>query len=139
MDILGTHYEVTFLLSLWGAVLSTILSVMKLVEYWNNRFQVKISPVLRSDIDMGHDISIQNLSSKPVLLEYMEIFMQKGIWPFRQEQYFWSPEDSLLNARIEPSDAKVYNFSQGDYFSWKSKPVYVRLYFAGRKSITKKI
>jgi len=139
MDMFGSDFEVTFLLSLWGAVLSTVLSVLKVLEYWNNRFQVKISPILRGDIYTGHDISIQNLSSRPVLLEYMELFTLKGKWPFRQEQNIWSPEDSFLNARIEPSDAKVYNFSQGNYFGWNSRPIYTRLYFAGKKPITKRI
>lgn len=139
MDILGTHYDITFLLSLWGALLSTVLSTLKIVEYWRNRFQVRISPILRGDVNMGHDISIQNLSSKPVLLEYMEIFTKTGKWPFKKEKYIWSPEDSLLNARIKPANAKVYNFSEGDYFGWNTNPVYVRLYFAGKKPITKKI
>ena len=138
MDILGTHYDVTFLLSLWGAILSSILSILKLIEYWNNRFQINISPILRGDINMGHDISIQNLSSKPVLLEYMEVFTKKGKWPFQKEQCFWSPEDSFLNARIEPADV-VYNFSKGDYFGRNYKPIYLRLYFVGKKPITKKI
>ncbi|MGB5965585.1 MAG: hypothetical protein WBF77_04790 [Sulfurimonadaceae bacterium] len=139
MDIFGTDLEVIFLLSLWGAVLSTILSVLKIVEYWNNRFQVEVGQILRGDEDLGHDISIKNLSSKPILLEYMELFTKKGNWPFRQKKYIWSPEDSWLNARIEPSDAQVYNFSGSNYFGWNNQNIYVLLYFAGKKPITKKI
>lgn len=128
-----------FLLSLWGAVLSSFLAILKISESWNNRFQIRVTWILRGSEEMGHDISIQNLSSKPVLLESMEIFSTKGIGWFGRESYIWTPEDSWLNARIQPSDTKVYNFSEGDYFGWSRKKVKVRLYFAGRKPITRKI
>jgi len=139
MEVQGIQIDAQLLLALWGAILSSILSFCKIIEYWGNRFKIQISWIFRGDIEMGHDISITNLSSKPILLEYMEIFSKKGIWPFVHENYFWSPEDYWLNAKIEPSDTKVYNFSESDYFGWKTKDTYVRLYFAGKKTITKKI
>lgn len=139
MEILGINYDATLMLPLLGVVIATILSILKIFEYWNNRFQVEINTILRSAVNLGHDISIKNLSSKPILLEYMEIFTKKGKWLFGEEKCIWSPEDSLLNTRIEPADAKVYNFSQANYFSWKTNPIYVRLHFAGRKPITKRI
>lgn len=134
MEIFGIKVGLTLVLSLWGAVLSTILSILKVMEYWDNRFKIELSPILRGDAEMGHDLSIKNLSSKPVLLEYMELFMKKG----KEEKDIWSPEDSFLNARIEPHDTKMYNFSEADYFPWK-KGVYARLHFAGKKPITKSI
>ena len=126
--------DLTFILSIWGAVLSSILSVMKIIEYWNNRFQIDVSPILRGSDDVGHDISIKNLSSKPVLLEYMEIFQKIG----NEEKRIWSPEDAFINARIDPFDSKVFNFSEADYFLWK-KGTYIRLHFAGRKTINRSI
>jgi len=134
MDIFGVKIELTFLLSLWGAILSSALAILKLSEYRNNRFRIEVSPVLRGCAVQGHDISIQNISSKPVLLIYMEIFRTKD----GEEYCIWSPEDSLLNARIEPYDCKVYNFSEAEYFTWE-KGVCIRLCFAGKKPIIKNI
>lgn len=134
MEIFGVEVNLTLILSLWGAVLSSILSVMKLLEYWDNRFQIELSPILRGCEDTGHDISIKNLSSKPILLEYMEIFIKKD----SEERCIWSPEDYFLNARIEPYDTKVYKFNGANYFAWK-EGLYARLYFAGKKPIVKNI
>jgi len=133
MDILGNNPDLTKILACWGALLSTILCVVKLSEVWKERFNIEVDRILRGCADMGHDIGIKNLSSKPVLLEYMEIYSKKGRWPFRKRNYIWSPEDSWLNSRIEPHDTKVYNFSQGEYFPWSGRKVYIRLHFAGRK------
>lgn len=139
MNILGISVETTLLLSLWGAFLSTVLGVLKFFEYWNNRFRVRVTWILRGSEEEGHDVSIQNLSSKPLLLEYLEIFSKTSNDGGTPKEYLWTPEDSWLNARIAPHDTKVYNFSEADYFSWNKKHIYIRLYFAGRRPITKKI
>ncbi|MEN3758352.1 hypothetical protein ACEUBN_17430 [Aeromonas veronii] len=139
MNIFGKELEISLLLGVWGALLSTILFVLKLYEVWGQRFQIEVSSITRSSVELGHDISIKNLSSKPVLLEYLELYSKKGWFPFSKCSYIWSPEDSCLDARIEPFGKKTYNFNQGDYFSLSDKKVYMRLYFAGHKPFVKKI
>ncbi len=139
MDVFGIELEISLLLGIWGALLSTILFVLKLYEVWGQRFQIEVSSITRSCVDLGHDISIKNLSSKPVLLEYLELYSKKRWHPFSKHSYIWSPEDSWLDARIEPFGKKVYNFNQGDYFSLSGKKVYIRLHFAGRKPFVKKV
>ncbi len=104
-----------------------------------NDSKIKINYVLRGDIEAGHDICIQNLSGKPVILEYMEIFGKNNQWPVSKNIILWHPEDSLINSKIEPRSSKCFYFNQADYFSFGKKPIYVRLNFAGRKSIIKKI
>jgi len=139
MEIWGMSISLTFALSVWAAVLSTVLSFLKIQEYWINRFKIDISLIYRSHPELGNDISIKNLSSKPILLESMEIYSKKGIWPFSKITYLWTPEDSWLNARIESIDTKVYTFSEADYFSWSRKDIYVRLHVAGKRIIDRKI
>jgi hypothetical protein len=133
MNIFGLEIEATTFMSVWGAILSTVLAFLKIYEYWSNRFRIEVSPVFRSIPEIGNDININNLSSKPVLLEYMELYVIND----GKEKCIWSPEDSLINVRIEPYDTKTFNFSEADYFGWDKKPVYIRLYFAGKKQITK--
>ena len=131
--------NIPLLLSLWGAVLSTTLAFLKLRELWNQRFKIKTNHVFRSDPYEGNEIHIQNLSSKPVLLEYMVLFYKKGSWWKTEKKRIWSPEDSILNFKIEPFSAKSFNFTEFEHFSWKGKTIYAKLSFAGRKEIVKKI
>ncbi|MEZ5588970.1 MAG: hypothetical protein R3E46_18035 [Sedimenticolaceae bacterium] len=79
MNILGIEITPMLLLSTWGAVLSTTLGVIKVLEYRENRFRIEVGRISRSSPEMGHDISIKNISSKPVLLEYMEV-SKNGRW-----------------------------------------------------------
>tara|TARA_R110000851_G_C13083120_1_gene565998 strand:- start:1265 stop:1684 length:420 start_codon:yes stop_codon:yes gene_type:complete len=128
------------ILSLWGAVLSSILGLIKIKEAWSNRFKIEIISMFRSDPDYGNDIVIQNLSGKAVLLNYMELFYKKdGFLPFKKEIELWSPEDELLNSKIESQSNKPFTFALGDHFTTESKTIYVRLYFAGNKEIVKKV
>jgi hypothetical protein len=77
--------EVDWILAYWGAVVSTILAFIKIKDAWNNRFQIDIIAVFRDNADYGHEISIQNLSGKPVLLNDIELFYKnKGFWPFKK-------------------------------------------------------
>jgi hypothetical protein len=134
--------EVTLplLLSLWGAVISSALALIKIKEALGNRFKIKISYVFRSDPDYGNDISIQNLSGNSVLLDYMELFYKEnGLWPFKKTSHIWSPEDELIDSTITSQSSKFFHFAGGDHFTTKGKTVYVRLYFAGNKKIVKKV
>lgn len=128
------------ILSLWGAVLSSILGLIKIKEAWSSRFKIEISSMLRSDPEYGNDIVIQNLSGKAVLLNYMELFYKKdGLLPFKKEIELWSPEDELLSSKIDSQSSKSFHFSRGDHFTTQGKTIYVRLYFAGNKEIVKKV
>ncbi|MCU8116142.1 hypothetical protein M2H36_21440 [Vibrio vulnificus] len=131
--------DLSVLLSIWGAVLSTVLAFLKIKEVYNNRFKVGTSHVFRSDEEYGNEISIQNLSSTPILLNYMEVYYRpKGFlsW-FKTPKQIWSPEDEILNDRIEPHSGVTFSFIHGDHFTWENRKIYVRLYFAGKKAFEK--
>ena len=133
--------DLSVLLSIWGAFLSTVLAGLKIKELYSNRFNIDTSYIFRSDADYGNEISIQNLSNTPVLLNYMEVYSRpKGLLSlFKPQQHIWSPEDEMINYRIEPHSEKTFHFVHGDYFTSKNKKVYVRLYFAGKKAIDKRV
>lgn len=136
----GTEIDWSLIIAIWGAVLSTLLTIPKLLETWSNRFQIDVTHVFRSDPRMGNEIHIRNLSGKPIMLEYLELYYQEDSWPRTKKRYFWSPEDSLLNLRVEPTDNKVLTFSEAGHFSWgKGQKIFVKLYFVGRKAIVKRV
>lgn len=128
-------------LSLWGALLSTVLAFLKIKEEYNNWFRIGTSYVFCDDDKYGNDISIQNLSNTPVLLDYMVVYsIPKGFFSFfSSKDEIWSPEDEILNDRIEPQAAKIYHFVNFEHFDWKNKKIYVKLNFAGKKVIVKRI
>jgi len=124
----------------YGAFLSTLLAIPSLREAWSNRFQIDVSYVFRGDPGVGNVVHIRNLSGKPIILEYFELSCIEGFWPKRKIRYFESPEDELLNLRIEPAGNEVLNFSEGYHFPWgKGKRVYIKLYFVGKKPVVKRL
>jgi len=128
------------ILSAWGAILSSILAFIKIAEALDNRFKIGTDYMFRGDPDLGNEICIQNLSGKPVLLTYMELFYKKESWlPFKKKYELWSPEDELLNSKIESHSSKTFNFARGDHFSTNERIIYARIYFAGDKKVIVKI
>ena len=140
MEVFGLEITPTLGLSLWGAALSTILGVFKIKEYMEARFKVGTSYVWRSDEYLGNDIVVQNLSSKPVLLDYMEVFyIKKSGWFKKEKVVLWSPEDETLNIKIDSLAGEKFTFNESNYFSTTGKEIYLQLFFAGKKAIEKSV
>lgn len=128
----------TQILALWGAVISTLLAILKVTEYWSNRFRIGISFVFRGHPNIGNDVTVQNLSRDSILLDYIEIYQKKGVWPFCKSLLLWSPEDETLNRRIEGKSGVKFNFREMDYFEpKKNSRLYIKLFVAGRRPIMK--
>ncbi|WP_156139400.1 hypothetical protein [Aeromonas diversa] len=134
-------FDLPTVLSVWGALLSTTLAFLRVKEYWSGRFKIELNYVFRSDPVSGNEISVQNLSGKPVLLNYMDLFYhKKGWWPLiKEDKELWSPEDELINQKIDPHSEKTFCFARGDHFCHKDKVIYARLYFAGRKVMVQRV
>lgn len=139
--IFGTKMTLPVVLSIWGATLSTLLAFIRVRDFVNNRFKVNITYLLRTDAGDGNDINVQNLSGKPVLLEYMEIFSTKRTGLFKKEtKQLWSPEDAYLNLRIDSCSSEKFCFRDADYFYWPNRNIFIRLYFAGKnRPLVKKV
>ena len=128
----------------WGAILSTLLASVKLWELWRDRFRIDIGRNFTSDPNIGNEIFIRNLSSKPVLLSYWELLHGSRIWPFQKFTGFESPSQDVSDIRIEPHSSKTFLFSDADYFSLspkslKGRKIYMRLYIVGRRPFLKKV
>ena len=128
----------------WGAGLSTLLAIIKLWELWQDRFRVEVGSGFTGHIEAGNDVHIRNLSSTPVILCYWELFYRYHLWPFRKDKYICSPEAHASDLKIEQHSSKTFNFSGQDHFSWdwksmRGRGIYIRLHFAGRRSIVKRV
>ena len=128
------------LLALWGAGLSTILFTLKAIEYWKNRFRIDVSYNFTTDENIGNQISIINLSSKPIIIEYIELYYrdsQNIFKVFSKKHSLWSPDDYFIS-RILPNDKKTFTFSESDYFQWKNKAIFISIKIAGIKGLIHK-
>ncbi|MGH1429555.1 MAG: hypothetical protein ACRBB4_00390 [Neptuniibacter sp.] len=124
--------------------MSTLLALVKLFELWRDRFRINVGYGFTGDIHQGNDIHIRNLSGKPIILGYWELFYRPHLWPLRKDSYIASPEADAYDLKIEPHSSKTFNFSGPDHFSWgresmKGRRIYIRLHIAGRKPVLKRV
>lgn len=129
------------LLAIWGAVLSTVLFIFKLVEVLNNRLKIDADFISSSNESNGHKIKIRNLSNKTFIVAYWELIL---CLPFNNksdgEHIAYADIDS--DHRMDPYATMTLNFTDSNYFSitekfLKGRNIYIRLHIAGRKPIYK--
>lgn len=130
--------------SWWGAVLSTLLALIKIFELWRDRFRIDVGYAFTGDVHQGNDIHIRNLSGKPIILGYWDLFYRDHLWPLKKDSYIASPEAHAHDLKIDPHSSKTFNFSDADFFSWgwkamKGRRIYIRLYIAGRRPVLKRV
>jgi hypothetical protein len=128
----------------WGAVLSTLLTVTKIWEIWQERFRVEISGTFVSDSNIGNKVRIRNLATKPVIITHWEVFYGSGIWPFRKEDSICDGDWDADDFTIKPSSTFTLSFADESYFSTNvvsmtGRSLYIRVHVAGRKTILRKL
>ena len=133
----------TQILAVWGALLSTFLAGVKFWELWNNRLKVDISALWTGSEDIGHSITIRNLSSFPVMLIGWELF-------YRQQKFFIPQDEPIEKSDFDWSDVTInpvsvfsLDFNGQDYFSTRKtmegNNIYIKLYFSMYKAIVRQI
>jgi hypothetical protein len=128
------------LVAWWGAGLSTLLAILKIWEIWRDRFQLDVSYSFTSDENIGNEILIRNLSSRPFILKYWELLYGSGRWPRRKFEPIEHAEHDAGDSRIEPHATLTLHFADAQHFSWghealKGRKIYIRIHIAGRKPI----
>jgi hypothetical protein len=129
-------------LSWWGAGLSTFLALVKLWEVWGNRFRLEISYNFTSSPEIGNEILIRNLSGKPIILTNWELLHRSSDWPFAKFSTVESAEHDAGDTKIEPHSTCTLAFVEAYHFGWsprtlKGRSIVIRLWFAGRRPITR--
>ena len=126
------------LIALWGAVLSTLLALVKIWEVWSARRRIEISYSFMGVPEEGNDIIIRNISDKPFIVTFWELqFCEKKLlrWvPYKTE----SPDEYNQDMCIQGHSTKTLNFSNHYYFEWghkylAGKRIYLKLYIAGKR------
>lgn len=128
----------------WGACLSTLLAIIKLWELWSGRFRIDVGRNLTSEPEIGNQIFIRNLSSKPIILEYWQLQYCSRWWPIRKFDEFECPGEDAADIQIQPHSSKTLSFTDQYHFAWgykvlNGRRIYIKLYIAGRRPLHKKV
>lgn len=128
----------------WGAVLSTILALIKFYEMWIARFRVDIGCNFTSLSDLGNKVIIRNLTNKPFILTYWKLVWRKGAWPFHKDTYISAPDEFFSDIRINPCSSHELSFTEIEHFDTSYKEgrgrrILIELHIAGRLRFMKKV
>lgn len=137
---MDTNSTLTQVLALWGALLSTFLAGVKFWELWDKRLKINVSAVWTGSEEVGHTITIRNLSSFSVILAGWEVL-------YRQPHFFTSQEELVEESGFDWNDITIKSASTfpleftGEYHfsthkTLEGKSIYIKLYFAGYRAIT---
>lgn len=128
----------------WLALaISVLLAAIKIWELIRDRVRVEIGGNFTSSESEGNEIYIRNVSPKAVILIYWEVFFGKaGLWR-REERHIESAESSA-GTTIAASSTCTLEFRHEHYFltdaaTLNGRAIWIRLYFAGRRPIVRKI
>ena len=138
------HEDITFWLSVFGALGSFVLGSMKAYEFFSaDRIKLKLTVSLTSLPRMGNKITILNQSKIPVNTHYFDLAWVKGrsIFglpiPFTRkvvsEDLPIEPGDSY-EVVIAPHQTITLEFTGADHFNWGAKveeDIYLRLWLVG--------
>lgn len=132
------------LISWWGAGLSTLLALIKLGELWRDRFRLEVGHGFSGSVEIGNEVFVRNLAGRPLILTYWELLYCSGRRPFRRFSPLQNAEPDDGEHVIAPHSTFTLRFSDAYYFDWgadalKGKAIFIRLYFAGRSPILRKV
>ena len=125
----------TTILAIWGAVLSTLLSGLKVHEMWKKaRLRIEVEGAFVGFAEVGDIIYVRNLGSKAILVTYWEVVTFDGRWPRRTEHSVRMAGNGYPteDVRIEALDSTSLVFQGPDFFDGMNKKLYLRLWLAGR-------
>lgn len=140
---MDTGLMLTQILAVWGSALSTILAGVKVWEVWNNRLKIDVSAKWTESEDIGHSITIRNLSSFPVMLVGWELFYRQQKFLIPQDELIEKNDFDWSDVTINPVSVFSLDFNGQDYFSTRKtlegNVICIKLYFSRNKPITRQI
>lgn len=143
MDYLSSVYQtvsnwsVTDKLAAWGAVLSTFLALIQVIESVNNRRRIVVDYSFKGLPEGGHRIILSNPGKTPILITHYELFWSKWRYFFKKKYVGDAfPEDGPHSVTINDYSRVTLTFSEMNYFNWTnpdSGSLYIRLHITGAK------
>lgn len=128
----------------WGAVLSTLLAVIKFWELWRDRFRIEIGSCFTTEPHIGNEVRIRNPSPNPLILTHWEIFYGSALCPISKKSSISEREYDTEDCVITSASTHTLSFKNESYFytnidKLKGRTVYIKIHFAGRRVICQKL
>ncbi|CAN7286075.1 hypothetical protein LJR251_001372 [Rhizobium rhizogenes] len=127
-----------------GFFIATALAVIKVWELWRDRFRINVSASFAGDERIGNTIYVRNLSPHAVILTHWQVYYARRFWPFAKKQVVKEREFDAGDTIIEKTSTYSIQFSEQNYFSsshkWlNGRSIYIKLHFAGRSQVRRRI
>lgn len=144
MQDLFKDVTVSMVVSWWGAIVSTGLAVIKVMETWRDRTRIDLGWSFTTSANVGHEIRIRNLSPRPVVLTHWEIYYASRYCRILGRKPIETREFDAPDSTLPPFTTHTLTFIDENYFhinykKMKSKAIYINIHFAGRGVIHRKI
>lgn len=141
-EILGIPLK-DFLI-VWGASLSTLLAILKFVEFWRDRFRLEVNYDFSTDPHEGNKITVRNLTTKPVTIPYRQLLIRPRWALFQKREEIPFTDEPPYDVNIPAHASHTFEFKEQSHFSLKSKllagkTIYLKVWLAGRRPITLKV
>lgn len=101
----NTVMTVTLVLAIWGAILSTILATLRIIDFRRGNARIKVSVAALMDVV---SINIVNVSRSRIIIPQVGLIM-----PRRCEEQYLVPENCDF-VELGEGDNRVYNISADD-------------------------
>ena len=103
--------NVSLLIALWGAALSTVLATVKLWEIRRDRFRIDVGYNFSGAPDGANKVIVRNLGTRPFILGYWELLWLPHRWAPKHNARSISPEedadDSVRRPRARSLRARI--------------------------------
>ena len=134
----------------WGAILSTILVIIKFLEMYLNRsrIELEVDYLFTGDPHEGNYVTIRNLTDTPIIITFWQLIWMRRHWywwKWKQDRSIDCDPPFFNDIKIKGYSQYELNFSGGDHFEYSKKSlgkneIYLSLNLAGRsKPIVKKV
>jgi len=117
----AVEYIIANPLAVWGAILSTILGIVKLWEaFWKDRVRLATTYSLTGERGGAHQIVIANLSPLPVQVSHWTLAWEPRWISFWSSKIDVTP-DETTHFKIDARNTYTLNFEGFDRFAWDWK------------------
>jgi len=128
----------------WGAVLATVLAVVKLLEVWRSRARVEVSHNFTSSPDIGNEVIIRDLAATPLLITHRELIWRHRRWFRWKQSRQMTPDNFFQDLKLDGHTSTQLTFRVEEHFDWGVDAmgrdhIYLRLHLAGRKAVVRKV
>ena len=129
--------DITTVLAIWGAVLSTFLAAMRSWEIWRNRTRLEVGYNFTSSPSIGNEIIIRNLVASPVLITYWELQWRPKGWFSRKLLKTILPNEFSQDLKLDGHSSTTLSFKDQEYFATDTPTpepsrIFLRLSVAGK-------